>query len=1049
MKHFIRALIFLSLGLPQISKAQNLQISGGNNFSAAVCDNQVVYTWGANTAGQLGVDKDGNPYSGSSNVPVPVWYDEVTKTTSSDFTAIRQIDAGSGAHVIGLDCDKFVWTWGNNNCGQLGSNAALANPSATCATLSSPGPKPMKVVKGAQSVAGGDPTYLSKIIYVSGGNNTSFAIEEGTGKVLSWGENDAGQLGHGTSGVGSSTPKYVLKSAGVPLTDIIQIEGGDNCTYALDKAGNVWSWGENTGGELGRFTNGADDAFAGRVELDLNFDGNRDTPINYLTGVKQISGGDTHGLALGAGGTVYAFGGDWGPGQRGAGGGYQYQPFAYQVVAPGPVVVDAYKTGPYITGAIYIAAGQASSAVVMSDSTVVTFGANGLFNCTDPNSSDNDIYTSQSGTLGNGRPSNGACAVFTRNDATNSPQGTVVPDYVLTGPGVKLKGISTVSDGDAWFYATDAKGNAYTWGFNRNGELGKGDNSDRNYATSFNLPNNCSFADPCPGQPDLRASFKSCPNFSEKLNSQVKPVVSTWTYTWYSRPKTGGPWTQILGANKDTLTVNKINTEYKVTVKDSRSFVSFLCAQCPAVSDSLIIDEIPNPYTSIGCKDDGHRVAFYKITNQPTSKFVWYSKPVGGTALPNHADSTHSIAVDFKDTDSTSKIGGCERGLWAVDTTSYPAALRQTKPCTGTKQYTAAAYPLKIEVTKKLIVNEISFYQAEDGTNPHTYTIEILNNNATGGWNCGGCTPANSKSGEPGTTVLGSGTAGPYTYSVAGGEILRTVPMNVTLNPGIYWIRLSGGPATQFNCTKAVNTSGAVPIWTAIENSVTKTGMRAIFALDNNNANGAGNVLNIKFDVGTGYNCDRIWVCASGICILPVQYLYFNGKKADDFVELNWATAIEKDASHFEIERSVDGVNFEKIGSVSASGNSNRVIEYSFIDTHPVSGDAYYRLKQVDFNGQFEYSKIININSAKIVEEVQVIPNPNNGTFNVVVTGAPKETYEISVLNSLGQEIHSTKGKSESAYITQAVNIQNLPSGVYYVRVITGESSTVKQVIKE
>jgi alpha-tubulin suppressor-like RCC1 family protein len=1051
MKHFIRALIFLSLGLPQISKAQNLQISGGNNFSAAVCDNQVVYTWGANTANQLGVDKDGNPYGGSSSTPVPVWYDVATGT--GDLPAIRQVDAGSGAHVVALDCDKHVWTWGNNNCGQLGSTAAYPNQPSTCATGTASGALPKKVLKGDQVVTGGDATYLSKIIYVSGGNNTSFAIEEGTGKVLSWGENDAGQLGHGTTGTGSSLPKYVLKAPGVPLTDIVQIEGGDNCTYALDRAGNVWSWGENTGGELGRPTTpaGSDHPYAGQVQLDLNFDNASDTPVRYLTGVTQISGGDTHGLAIGPGGSVYSFGGDWGPGQRGTGRDYQYQSFAYQVLAPGtPIVADGYRTGPYLTGAIFIAAGQASSAVVLSDSTVVTFGANGLFNCTDPNSADNDVYTSQSGTLGNGRPKNGACAVFTRNDNANSPQGTIVPEYVLTAPGVKLTGIASVSDGDAWFYATNSKGQAYTWGFNRNGELGLGTTLDENYAREFNLPSGCSFADPCPPQPDLRASFTTCPIFSEKLNSQVKPVVSTWTYTWYSRPEGGGTWTPILGANKDTLTVNKVNMQYKVTIKDNRASVPFLCDACPAVSDSLIIDEILNPYTSTGCKDDVHRAAFFQITNQPTSKFEWYSKPVGGTPLPNPVDSTHSIGVYFEDTDSTSKLNGCERGLWAVDTTSYPATLRPSKPCAGTKQYNAAAYPLKIEVTKKLIVKEISFYQAEDGTNAHTYTIDILSNNATGGWNCGGCTPANTKSGEPGTVVAGgSASVGPYTYSVTNGEILRTVPMNTTLNPGIYWIRLSGGPATQFNCTKTVNNSANPPVWSAIENSVTKTGMKAIFALDNNNANGAGNVFNIKFDVGTGYNCDRIWVCADGTCVLPVQYLYFTGKKDNDIVELNWATASEKDASHFDIERSADGVNFEKIGSVSASGNSNRVIDYSFVDTNPVSGNAYYRLKQVDYNGQYEYSKIININSVKNAEEVQIVPNPNNGSFNVVVTGASKETYEISVLNALGQPIYSTSGKSESTNITQAVNIQNLASGVYYVRVITGESSTVKQIIKE
>src|SRR5687767_14486046 len=106
MKRFILilgVLLFTSVGY-----AQNLQISGGNNFSAAVCDNQVVYVWGSNTSGQLGVDKDGNPYAvGQSTTPLAVWYDPVSGTGM--LPPIRQIDAGSGAHILGLDCDQQVW----------------------------------------------------------------------------------------------------------------------------------------------------------------------------------------------------------------------------------------------------------------------------------------------------------------------------------------------------------------------------------------------------------------------------------------------------------------------------------------------------------------------------------------------------------------------------------------------------------------------------------------------------------------------------------------------------------------------------------------------------------------------------------------------------------------------------------------------------------------------------------------------------------------------------------------------------------------------------
>lgn len=1037
MKHFIRALIFLSLGLHQISKAQNLQISGGNNFSAAVCDNQVVYTWGANSAGQLGVDKNGNPYPAtSSNIPLPVWYDP--STNMSGLPSIRQVDAGSGAHIIGLDCDKHVWTWGNNNCAQLGNNTATSNPTANCNTLTAGDAVPKMVLKGDQNIAGGDPIYLSNITYVSGGNNTSFAIEEGTGKVLAWGENKAGQLGIGTIGVGTSVPKYVLKSTGTPLTDIVQIEGGDDCTYALDKFGNVWSWGTNNASALGRPTTGNNpDPYAGQVQLDKNFDANADVPPNYLTGVKQISGGDTHGLALTQSGEVFSFGGDWGPGQRGSGYDYQYQYFAYQVVAPGNTVQDGYKNGPYITGAIFVAAGQASSAVVMGDSTVVTFGANGLYgpngtdNCDDLNGEPQPSYATQSGTLGNGGLFNQPCASFTRNDNAISPQGSPGPVYVLTSIGNRLKGISSVSDGDAWFYATDSKGNAYTWGFNRNGELGLGNFSDRNFATPFSLPTGCTFANPCPPQPDLRASYLTCPSFKDTLDSQVKPTVPTWTYTWYERKKGTLTWIQKVGAKKDTLIVDKTSMEYKVSVGDSRGKVGFLCDACPVLSDSLLIDTIPSPYKGIGCVDATNQAAGFTMVTPQTSKFVWYSTPSGGSPLPNAGpDDTLSIGVRFDQTDTLSKINGCARGLWAEDTTSYKANLMQTKPCTGTPAFPNATgrFAVLIDVKKDVTINDLSFIQVADGNNTHTYSIEILNNTA---------------SNTPGTSIK-TVSIGPISSAT---DIKRTLTFNEKLTPGKYWVRVNGnGQVIYFNCNRP-NSGG---VYNSPILSTPKPVFNVIRGAEDGNPSGhVGTVFDMNLSVGTGYDCSRIWVCAEDICVLPVQYLSFTGKKDNGIVELNWATASEKDASHFDIERSANGVNFEKIGSVSASGNSNRVIDYSFVDTNPVSGNAYYRLKQVDYNGQYEYSKIININSVKNAEEVQIVPNPNNGSFNVVVTGTSKETYEISVLNALGQPIYSTSGKSESTNITQAVNIQNLASGVYYVRVITGESSTVKQIIKE
>lgn len=94
---------------------------------------------------------------------------------------------------------------------------------------------------------------------------------------------------------------------------------------------------------------------------------------------------------------------------------------------------------------------------------------------------------------------------------------------------------------------------------------------------------------------------------------------------------------------------------------------------------------------------------------------------------------------------------------------------------------------------------------------------------------------------------------------------------------------------------------------------------------------------------------------------LPVELIGFHGKKVGLYNELEWVTASEKNAQYFNVERSLDGKTFAKVGQVQAAGNSNTLKNYSFKDQ--AEGIVYYRLKQVDFDGALEYSKVIALNS--------------------------------------------------------------------------------------
>ncbi|HEY1038492.1 MAG TPA: hypothetical protein VGF30_03760, partial [Bacteroidia bacterium] len=92
---------------------------------------------------------------------------------------------------------------------------------------------------------------------------------------------------------------------------------------------------------------------------------------------------------------------------------------------------------------------------------------------------------------------------------------------------------------------------------------------------------------------------------------------------------------------------------------------------------------------------------------------------------------------------------------------------------------------------------------------------------------------------------------------------------------------------------------------------------------------------------------------------LPIQLVYFTAEGLKNHtVQLKWQTASETNNNYFELQRSTDDLNFTDIARIDGAGNSNTLINYKYIDENPIQGNNYYRLKQVDFDGNFHYSPI-------------------------------------------------------------------------------------------
>ncbi len=185
---------------------------------------------------------------------------------------------------------------------------------------------------------------------------------------------------------------------------------------------------------------------------------------------------------------------------------------------------------------------------------------------------------------------------------------------------------------------------------------------------------------------------------------------------------------------------------------------------------------------------------------------------------------------------------------------------------------------------------------------------------------------------------------------------------------------------------------------------------------------------------------------------LPLDLVSFSGKASEHANHLAWSTANESNTSHFDVERMVNGVDFVKINVVAAAGDSKKVLDYSFTDNNLVSSvnTYYYRLKMVDQNGDFTYSKIVDVSGAlKSTFDAFVSPNPSNGSVAVSILNPDKENASVDVFNLSGKKVANVQITNQDAFYTQTCDWSNLPKGVYVVKVSTASNvKTMKMIIE-
>ena len=168
---------------------------------------------------------------------------------------------------------------------------------------------------------------------------------------------------------------------------------------------------------------------------------------------------------------------------------------------------------------------------------------------------------------------------------------------------------------------------------------------------------------------------------------------------------------------------------------------------------------------------------------------------------------------------------------------------------------------------------------------------------------------------------------------------------------------------------------------------------------------------------------------AGNVGFLPVELLSFTAKPMQNHIQLNWETASEIDNAGFELEKSIDGKNWRSIDFIKGHGTTSEAKTYGSLDQAPIQGNNYYRLKQLDHDGAFEYSEVRSVNWRGNLENTSltVYPNPATDFLTIQSTMGTLQIYDQT--GKMLQQLELGEGST-------VLDINTLTAGLYSIVLI-------------
>ncbi|NNG27171.1 MAG: T9SS type A sorting domain-containing protein [Ignavibacteriaceae bacterium] len=204
--------------------------------------------------------------------------------------------------------------------------------------------------------------------------------------------------------------------------------------------------------------------------------------------------------------------------------------------------------------------------------------------------------------------------------------------------------------------------------------------------------------------------------------------------------------------------------------------------------------------------------------------------------------------------------------------------------------------------------------------------------------------------------------------------------------------------------------------------------------------------------INAGYdNPQRDWDSAAVNLIVPVELSGFIASVNENDVTLNWQTATELNNSGFDVERTEANNEWEKVGFVTGNGTTTEINSYTFTDKDVPAGTYNYRIKQIDYDGTFEYfelEQLISISSPDEITLLQNYPNPFNPSTTIKFVIHKKSNVIITIFNTIGEDVLTLVNEEKIAG-SYEVNFDaaGFTSGIYFYKLQAGNFVETKKMI--